>query len=276
MRIDFFDFSLKLATMRVLFHNIGGYRAATRLGPSSFPHHDLFVLREGRLDFASAHGHIELAAGDAVVISPGLTFQAEAIVGPARPWVLHFELSGRERRLYGLGVRKPPRYLPGAAADPEDRRHLERIRSIYLESGGDLRQARLDHHAAWLLGEWIARDRARNRQPPTHDPVERARRRALELLQDGSPSVREMAYEAGLSPSHFRARFQQLYGEPPRAWLFRERMRQARDLLTQTDEPIKAIADQLGYADTVAFHHAFAAYTGQTPADCRKSTPPIS
>src|SRR6185436_10870137 len=56
---------------------------------------------------------------------------------------------------------------------------------------------------------------------------------------DQPVSLREMAAQAGLSPSHFRARFRELYGASPGGYFLQMRMFEAARLLCETTLPIK-------------------------------------
>jgi len=86
-----------------------------------------------------------------------------------------------------------------------------------------------------------------------------------------NPGVSEMAALSGLSASRFRTVFFIEQGIPPGRFLMAFRELEARRRLSETDEPIKAIAAALGYADVVVFHRAFKSRTSQTPAQFRRT-----
>ena len=87
--------------------------------------------------------------------------------------------------------------------------------------------------------------------------------------------VEELAEAVALSRSAFSARFSQLVGEPPIAYLTRWRMQRARRLL-KNDVKIEKIARLLGYESEVAFRQAFRREVGIPPARYRKLGEPIS
>ncbi|MHC4886771.1 MAG: helix-turn-helix domain-containing protein [Planctomycetota bacterium] len=69
--------------------------------------------------------------------------------------------------------------------------------------------------------------------------------------------IEELAAQASLSPSHLHARFRSHVGMTPHQYLIEQRMKVARHRLVTTPDPIKAIAQQVGYANTENFCRAF-------------------
>jgi len=53
------------------------------------------------------------------------------------------------------------------------------------------------------------------------------------------------------------------------AMVARLRVERARHLLRETDEPVKSIAQRVGYANQFAFSTAFKRVTGLSPQSCR-------
>jgi len=53
------------------------------------------------------------------------------------------------------------------------------------------------------------------------------------------------------------------------AMVARLRLERARHLLRETDEPVKSIAQRVGYANQFAFSTAFKRVTGLSPQGCR-------
>jgi len=82
-------------------------------------------------------------------------------------------------------------------------------------------------------------------------------------------TVKELAAAATLSRSAFSARFTELVGEPPIAYLTRWRMLKATRLL-KNEVRVETIADLLGYESEVAFRKAFKREIGIPPAKYRK------
>jgi AraC-like DNA-binding protein len=81
--------------------------------------------------------------------------------------------------------------------------------------------------------------------------------------------VQDLAEAAALSRSSFSARFTELVGEPPMAYLTRWRMLRAKRLL-KNEVRIETIAERLGYESEAAFRKAFKREIGIPPAQYRK------
>lgn len=82
-------------------------------------------------------------------------------------------------------------------------------------------------------------------------------------------SVQWLAGMARMAPTYFAARFQEIVGTPPMAYVRALRMRSARDLLERTDLPVKVVAASVGYADASHFNHVFRRTQGESPVGFR-------
>lgn len=87
----------------------------------------------------------------------------------------------------------------------------------------------------------------------------------LELFTGGFPSAAEVAAAFDLSERSFRRQLS-AEGSSFRALLDGVRFRKAQELLRGSKQPVEAIAQQLGYAESAAFIHAFQRWAGCTPA----------
>lgn len=106
-----------------------------------------------------------------------------------------------------------------------------------------------DHAEPWL-------DRVMARlSDPTHAPGELA----------------DLADLAGRSLSTLRRQFRQRTGLSLGAYAIQARIHAAGQLLVQTDEPIKTIAQRLGYRDVYFFSRQFARFAGMPPGQFRRS-----
>jgi len=77
-------------------------------------------------------------------------------------------------------------------------------------------------------------------------------------------SLDSLASRAGMSRSHFAAVFHRIVGTTPADYLAKFRISIAQDLLRR-DQPIKLIAEQVGYSSSAALSRAFSTICGQTP-----------
>jgi AraC-like DNA-binding protein len=82
--------------------------------------------------------------------------------------------------------------------------------------------------------------------------------------------INELAEHVGLSPSHLHARFREFVGTTPHQYVIRRRMQTARHLLATSTTPIKAIAADIGYANTESFCRAFKQHFKTTAATYRR------
>lgn len=96
---------------------------------------------------------------------------------------------------------------------------------------------------------------------------------ALRLMHARSAepwTVDSLASAVAMSRSAFAARFTQLVGEPPLQYLARWRMTRAARLLGDDALSVAAVAEQVGYANAVAFTKAFTRVQGVGPGTFRR------
>ena len=83
-------------------------------------------------------------------------------------------------------------------------------------------------------------------------------------------SLTELARLAAMSRSAFAARFADVVGAPPMAYVTGSRMRAARAMLVQ-GRSVASVATAHGYGSEAAFSRAFARVTGETPGRVRRT-----
>jgi AraC-like DNA-binding protein len=83
-------------------------------------------------------------------------------------------------------------------------------------------------------------------------------------------TVATLAAEARLSRAPFAARFTDLVGQPPIAYLTWWRLTSAARRLRATDEPVRMIASSVGYTSEFAFANAFKRRYGTAPGAYRR------
>ena len=99
--------------------------------------------------------------------------------------------------------------------------------------------------------------------------------RALRAMLDApekSHNVEDLAELACMSRSSFTEHFAKAFGEPPHEFLTNYRLRQAAQLLTTTNLPVKNIADNVGYQSRSSFSRAFKLMYLVDPATYRKNS----
>lgn len=102
--------------------------------------------------------------------------------------------------------------------------------------------------------------------------LDRRINRALEFIcaRFAEPlTVARIAAHGGLSPSRFAHLFRQQTGETPQRYLELQRLNRARQLLEFTQEPIRAIARQVGFESPFYFTLRFKRHSGASPREWR-------
>jgi AraC-like DNA-binding protein len=83
-------------------------------------------------------------------------------------------------------------------------------------------------------------------------------------------SIREVSKQLGIGYEKFRKIFKLQIGVSPGRYISQKRMDLARNMLIETDNSIKAIALNLGFADTFSFSKQFKNVVGMSPSEFRK------
>jgi AraC-like DNA-binding protein/mannose-6-phosphate isomerase-like protein (cupin superfamily) len=84
-------------------------------------------------------------------------------------------------------------------------------------------------------------------------------------------SLEGLAKIAGFTPNYLSRRFKLRYGTTPIMYQHRLRIQAASNLLLTTEEPLKEIADRVGFTDIYFFNRMFKKYKGAPPGRFRKS-----
>lgn len=147
--------------------------------------------------------------------------------------------------------------------DPEPLRLT--IQGLTAECRDRARAAQVDHWLGLLQGyvQVFA-------QPcPQASPLPALWERVATRL-DTAWSQDSLAREAGCSSESLRRLCFKELGRSPLQHLAYLRMRRAAEMLTATDHRLSAVARAVGYADPVAFSHAFKSNVGCRPAEYRQ------
>lgn len=87
---------------------------------------------------------------------------------------------------------------------------------------------------------------------------------AMHETPDREWSLDTLANKAGMSRSHFAATFHSVLGTTPADYLAKFRISIAQDMLRR-GQPLKLVADKVGYGSPAALSRAFSALCGQSP-----------
>ena len=81
----------------------------------------------------------------------------------------------------------------------------------------------------------------------------------------GRVSMTHIAYECGMSPSHFSRAFKRATGIPPHQWLLHRRVQVAKVLLRQLHMSVADVAVASGFSDQSHLVRVFRRIEGLTP-----------
>lgn len=202
-----------------------------------------------------------LGPGDAFILPQGLDHKI--VCDAAQPWrVLFLDCFGRLpdqlRSAYGI----EHRYIFPKAAIAQPIRNL-------LNFVGD--DVALHVLAGQVIHEVMAKLYANvTATPDWPDFVVRAKA-YIDTNLESALRLSDIAAHAGCSEAHLSRSFRRCIGNPPVDYLIARRIELAKALLDTTGEPIKSIANRLGYRDSFAFSHAFKSAVGTSPTQWRSA-----
>lgn len=88
---------------------------------------------------------------------------------------------------------------------------------------------------------------------------------------DQDHTVESLAARAHLSPRTFARRFRDETGTTPHAWLTRQRLQAAEEMLERTDRSVEWIAREVGFGNAAALRHHFTRDRGVSPQQYRRT-----
>ncbi|WP_192498565.1 helix-turn-helix transcriptional regulator [Ornithinimicrobium pratense] len=157
-------------------------------------------------------------------------------------------------------------------------RHLVALLVAELADGQPGQAAVLDRLVDLLLTSalrsWFA-DRTHEAPVGWHAQSDEMIGPVLDLIHqapDHPWSVAMLASRVGWSRASVARRFTQLVGQPPMTYLTHWRMTLAADALRRTDDPVGAVARQVGYDNPYAFSTAFKGHHGVSPRAYRAAS----
>jgi AraC-like DNA-binding protein len=190
---------------------------------------------------------------------------------PSAPWeLLWFRMDGAGLESLGqlLGISEQPVFhdLPIRRLKAEFATILRLMadRAVNMEAATHAVVAQL------VATIWQSR---RQQSDPTRPAVPAAFAKVINrmtLYPHQAWTAADLARLSGMSVAHFYRRFRQLTGASPIDWLRRERISLAKRRLLETDDSIKAVADQSGYNSPFFFSRDFKNFTGLSPSEFRR------
>jgi AraC-like DNA-binding protein len=99
-------------------------------------------------------------------------------------------------------------------------------------------------------------------------------RRAVDFIEANclrNIRLQELAALTGLSQSHFSHSFKASTGMAPHDWQMNARLAKAKELLLAGEQPLIAVAADMGFADHAHFCRVFRKHVGATPSRWKKT-----
>lgn len=226
-------------------------------------------VTHGRGEFDSpGTGPIELEAGDALVLFPGVwhRYRARKKTGWGIHWV-HFQGETADR-LHADGVLAPGRAALRIGLDP-----------LILQAFRDVLDALRAEPAGFvqiaaaktleILARLVGAESARRAVPRLQEVVSRARLR-LEEDPGGLPVVDALIEEFDVSRTHFFRVFKEQTGQSPYKYHLQLKIRRAGEMLRDSNLTVKQISIALGFRNPYHFSKLFRTKTGRSPSEYRQ------
>ena len=170
----------------------------------------------------------------------------------------HVEGTGVEATAHRLGL---PALVPVSVSRSRMQPHFDTIVERLEREGIENEEIVGMAVHSLLSGLLIARSRTGS---PTDSPVVLARNFVADHYAEPI-KVEDMARAAAVSPSYLTRLFRQQLETSPHDYLLRHRITHAKQLLMETDQPVGAIAKQVGFASESNFSYRFSHVCGITP-----------
>ena len=181
-----------------------------------------------------------------------------------KPWKKYFIniYGGLAKKLiesYGL---ERECYFPGLDIGVELKKIIEIVKKERIEHTCEI---------IGVLNEILFKMHQYVKIKPSHSDIALEMRNFLDLQITQKFSINELAGKVSKSPSHTIRVFKEEFGVTPYAYVLNKKIEYAKQLLINTNLPIKQIAYDLKFADDYYFSNIFKQKTKVTPGKFRKT-----
>ena len=265
--------TLRLQAVQFRRHDLRGHLPAL-----SEKHAGLYLIEEGGAAFDAGEARLGLETGDLVLLPRPLSRKLKPRGGTNRARILSGELQFAAQDHPLLAALPATIHVAAARlrATPHWREHLSSLAAELAEpcQGSAALVARLTEvlliHAMRLSPPpWRAECPNSGWLRGLHDELLQPALGAMHGAPGHAWTIARLAQLSGQSRSAFAAHFASVMGEPPMSYLARWRMFRARSLLRESELPLIAIAEQVGYGSAAAFSLAFSREHGVSPGAFR-------
>jgi AraC-like DNA-binding protein len=248
------------------------------------PYYTLLTCTEGSAALVVDGQPTPLPPGALVLLPPGATLGRQAPLAVFTAYVIDFSatLDGLLDVPAVCGL--PVALRPGAFRGPK---LLEAARFVVRHVATPTPGYELAVHAQCVrLLDLIRREALEQRG--NHNLLERTGtyRSAVgwlalvcKAIEDRSATritLAELAEIANLHPAYFSTLFKKVTGVSPLKFVMQRRLQRARELLLQTDQPVRGIAALTGFYDAAHLTRVFHRAEGVSPGHFRRSNRPVT
>jgi len=150
--------------------------------------------------------------------------------------------------------------------------HLDAITRLYHQPPSPLNAFAITNRLGAFLWLVVQCGRASCTKSPSRSWLLSSLQRYIAEHLDEPLGVPQLAMQAGLSTSRFKAWFKEETGVPPGEYVMRARIEEAQRRLEQGAESVTEVAFDLGFSSSQYFATVFKRITGRTPT-ARRSPP---
>lgn len=237
---------------------------------------EICYLDSGCKTFTIENQRYLLRGHDILINMPGVWHGTNDVISEkGREYWLSFQLSANEGRFLladpreSSAIIKKLKNLPTTfRGHPSLKEHFENLFAAAIQKGPFYRTV-LSKEALSLILKVI--DLAEN---ATSSSIHPRIRRVLEHIQRNMKEAldnKELASIAGLSLQRFHTIFKQETGIPPKEYVLREKLREARKLLSGSKYSVTDVAYELGFSSSQYFATVFKRFAGCSPGEFKYS-----
>jgi AraC-like DNA-binding protein len=273
---------LALDGLRPVIHFAHRLRGPLEVGSRIILDHELLLVLRGNGEIQVRDDVRSFGSGDLFVMAPFVPHRFVCRSASFEHIAVHFRFAPELPSLgelhaqqpYGLSFTGGHELRPHLHLGPTDPLHasLENLVRLWAENTA-LATLKAEALLMNAVARWLLRPHDEN--PPlveaAIDPRILDALDQIERRPAAPPRISELAAAAKLGPTQFNLLFRESMNETPAAYMRRWRTSRARELLEQTDLPVKAIALSHGFRDAAHFSRAFFKLCGSWPTEYRKT-----
>lgn len=251
-------------------YNVGYQRCDARYqwGPGIRDHYLIHYIISGRGTYRSGGAIHSLCAGDCFLIYPNteVAYQADEKNPWEYAWV-GFSGSDAAMILQATDFSKEKPYITNTPLGEDIRRQ---ILHIYDARGNELEHSvEMTGRLYTTLALFMHGSHKKDRQNTAQSYVQKS----IEYISANYSypiTIEDIASHVGLSRSHLFRSFEAVLQQSPKEYLTEFRIRQACYLLKSTNLSVTAIANSVGFDNSLYFSKTFHREKGMSPTDYRK------